>query len=472
MGVHHVSVGVTLPGIAILVLATEGAGFFWSKRLLNAACVSVSGLVLVYLYLPLSAMRSPLINWGNPRNLEQIWWHVTGRQYQVFLAPSMAVMTRQLQTFFTLLGREFGVIWAPLALVAALIGMVALFRRDRAIFWCITAIVLFDMAWALNYEIAEDKDAYYLPTFAVLTIAAGYGVGSIGRMLPNRGRSATAVAATVSFALLVPGVALGSNLPYNNRHNYLIARDYIDNIEKTIEPGGMLLTADWQVYSPFLYLREIEGQRKDIVAIDLNQLRRTWYYQYLDRSYPETMAGSRDKVDAFLQDLRHWDLDPEAYQSDLALNQEINSRFYDMLEAVVTNQLRLAPVYITLDIATNTRGQDSELTAWLLRSYDFVPSGLVFQVVEKGKYHEPPQPQLETRGLNDGKFRFADDDVVKLKVLPVYTAMMFNRGRYLAVYGHTDAAIDAYNEALALDPNYKPAEQAVSEARKSKRASP
>ena len=55
---------------------------------------------------------------------------------------------------------------------------VALFKRDRTLFWGFALVIIFDMAWALNYEIAEDKDAYYLPTFLTLAIAAGSDIFS------------------------------------------------------------------------------------------------------------------------------------------------------------------------------------------------------------------------------------------------------------------------------------------------------
>jgi hypothetical protein len=35
------------------------------------------------------------------------------------------------------------------------------------------AIVLADLAYSLSYEIAEDKDAYYLPAFISIAIAPG-----------------------------------------------------------------------------------------------------------------------------------------------------------------------------------------------------------------------------------------------------------------------------------------------------------
>src|SRR5581483_8273259 len=107
---------------------------------------------------------------------ERIWWHVTGRQYQVFFDFSPEIVGRQFKVFLSLIGREFGFNWLPLGLLMALMGLIALFKRDRTLGWCFVMVIAFDMAWALNYEIAEDKDAYYLPTFLTLSMAAGYGV--------------------------------------------------------------------------------------------------------------------------------------------------------------------------------------------------------------------------------------------------------------------------------------------------------
>jgi hypothetical protein len=52
MGVHHVTVALTLPAIAVVVFRTEGLKFFTSRRLLYSALISIGALILVYSYLP------------------------------------------------------------------------------------------------------------------------------------------------------------------------------------------------------------------------------------------------------------------------------------------------------------------------------------------------------------------------------------------------------------------------------------
>ena len=144
--------------------------------MLYAALISIGGLVAVYAYLPFAASRSPVINWGNPRSLQEIWWHVTGRQYRVFLSFSPSMMGTQFVEFCRMLLREFGPAWLPLSLVLAFAGLRSAFRQDRTSFWFLFFIVMADLAYALSYEIAEDKDAYYLPTFISVAIAAGFGI--------------------------------------------------------------------------------------------------------------------------------------------------------------------------------------------------------------------------------------------------------------------------------------------------------
>ena len=113
-----------------------------------------------------------------------------------------------------------------------------------------------NVAYTLGYAIAEDMDAYYLPTYIAAAIAAGAGAQQVllwARTRAVRWPRAPLVAAGA--LLLVPVVALAGNFRFNDRSHYWIARDYVDNILRTIEPDGLLLTLDWQVCSPLLYTR-------------------------------------------------------------------------------------------------------------------------------------------------------------------------------------------------------------------------
>jgi hypothetical protein len=451
LGVHHVTVGLMLPALAILVCKTQGHGFFLSRRLLYAALFAFAGLIIVYAYLPIAASRSPLMNWGDPRTLQRLIWQVTGKQYQVFISFSLQSMISQFGEFIKLAANEFGPWWLPVGPALAIAGILVLFRKDRAMFWFLVLAIGADLAYSLGYDIAEDKDAYYLPTFIAMAIAMGFGVEWLTAKVRSGEFARRPVGSIIALVIcLTPILGLAANWGYNDRSRYYIAHDYVENIFSTIEPGGMLLTRDWQVYSPFLYTSIVERYRNDTIVLDVNQLRRSWYYDYLRKVYPSTMDKAVDKVDAFLEDLRHWEQDPDLYQRDVTLNQRINSRFFEMILAFVSNHLQAGPVYITLDIAGNREGQDSELTKSLISSYQLVPQGLVFEVTSDRKFKQPADLRMNTRGLDDGTIKFGNDDVVTLKVFPVYVNMFYNRGRYLAVNGRHDQAIEAFKQALSF----------------------
>jgi tetratricopeptide (TPR) repeat protein len=464
LGVHHVTVALTLPAIAFMVFRTQGVRFFTSSRLLYAALISIGALVAVYAYLPLAASRSPVINWGHPRSLQQIWWHITGRQYQVYFSFKPEIMGEQFAEFCRMALREFGFPWLPLSLVLAFAGFVDAFKRDRTTFWFLLTIIIADLAYALSYEIAEDKDAYYLPTFISIAIAAGLGIGWMIRRAVSKpvlvGKLSVVVATVV---LLVCAITLAANWPFNNRRQYFIAHDYVENLLSTIAPNSLLLTLDWQVVSPMFYAQEIEQRRRDVKVVDINLLRRSWYFDYLSRAYPGLVERSRDKIEAFVENLKEWERDPGAFARSPALTQRISAAFLEMIQSMVANESRVARVYMTNDLLTSD-SVNGELTRWLSQKYQLVPQGLVFNLANGQGFHDSPDVHLQIRGLAGGPLRFAKGDPVNVKVIPVYTNMLINRGRYLALFGQHERAIAVFEQALALNPDLALARQGLAES--------
>jgi hypothetical protein len=360
--------------------------------------------------------------------------------------------------------REFGMSWLPLPLALAFAGFGSAFKRDRTTFWFLFFIVTADLAYALSYYIAEDKDAYYLPTFISIAIAAGFGIRWLIQLAISPPLLVGRPYLVAAIAVLLPcTITFTANWSFNNRRHYFVAHDYVENILSAIEPNGLLLTLDWQVASPMLYAQEIEQRRRDVKVVDINLLRRSWYFDYLKHAYPGLIERSRDKIDAFVADLKKWEHDPEAFANSQALTQRITAAFEEMIQSMVTNENRIAPVYVARDLlfADTTNGK---LTKWLTQNYQLVPQGLVFNLAGDQSFHDSPDLRLQTRGLADGSLRFDKDDVVNLKVLPVYTSMLVNRGRYLGAFNQHDRAIAAFRRALSLDPSLAPAQQGLAES--------
>ena len=137
--------------------------------------------------------------------------------------------------------------------------------------------------------------------------------------------------------------------------------------------------------------------------------------------------------------------------------------FLEMIQAIVRNEIKIAPVYITNDVLI-VDSLNGYLTRWIPQTYQLVPQGLVFNLTTDQSFRDSPDPHLRMRGLADGTVRFAKDDVANLKILPAYTRMLTNRGKYLALFNQHERAIIAFKEALTLDPSLSAAQQGLAES--------
>jgi tetratricopeptide (TPR) repeat protein len=263
--------------------------------------------------------------------------------------------------------------------------------------------------------------------------------------------------------LVAPSIALAGNWPFNNRRHYWIAHNYVSNIFRSLQTGGLLLTFDWEVASPIFYAQQVEQRRRDVKVVDINLLRRSWYFDYLKSAYPDLIERSREQVDSFVAELKNWEQDETAYAENEAA-QRISSKFEEMIASFVKQEMQVATAYVTLDFLAPEE-LDRKMTSSIMERYGLVPQGLVFKLVsDRTAFRDPRRIRLETRGLNDGTFRFEKEDVVKTKVFPVYVLMLVNRGRYLASFGQHQRAVPAFKEALSLDPGSQDARRGLQES--------
>jgi hypothetical protein len=448
LGVHHVTVALTLPALAWLVYATKGRGFFKSRQFLAVALACVAGCA-IYAYLPIAASRAPVLNWGNPNTLERFWIHVTGRQYQSNLSLAFDQIQRQVSSFLSLLFLEFSWPWFPAVLVLSGIGFAFLYRNIRPVAVFLFLIIGFNLLFSMSYEIAEDKDAYGLPVFLAIAMAAGFGAYAVLASAKPRRRIFAAIV-----VLLVPVLAFASNVRRNNRSNYYVAEDYVANIFSSIAPNGLLLTADWQAASPMLYFQEISRQRPDVICIDVLLLRRSWYYNHLESKYPDLMRRAHDSVRLFVEDLLRWEKDPDAYQRDMQLNRRIDERFCSMISTLVEKHLATGPVYSTVDVVLNSDGENQTVSKALLEKYQIVPQGLVFRLFPDRALHPVVLPKLQMRGLIDRSPVVDEDPVIREKILPVYATMLANCGRAFTIQGDSAHAREAYRQAWTVDSEF------------------
>jgi len=329
------------------------------KFILYGLSFCLAGLSL-YCYLIARTNGGALLAWGGAYNLERLVWHVTGKQYQVWMFTLS--FNEIINNFFNgigLLARNFQYIF----LIPVFTGFVHLYRTERPKFWLFSSVVFINMLYAANYSI-PDIESYYIPAFSIMVIAAIYGITLIKRYL--------------KWYVVIPVSILIILVNYNAcslRHNtfaYDFSRAHIEQLP----PNSLVICTFWDIYSPTLYFQHVQKIRTDLVIIDKELLRRTWYIRYLERAYPEFYEKVRTSVDTYMSELYKFEYG-KPYNS-----QVIQARFVHMLQTFINQHLIEANVYLAMPYPDNDLSQ-------IKVEHSPVPYGFVIQILQDTSAYQP-----------------------------------------------------------------------------------
>ncbi len=384
---NHMSAASVVLGAGIAVLTTD-----WKHSLKGLPSLIVLLLLGLspYLFLLLRAKAGPLVAWGNTVNLERFWWHVTGKQYQVwmFTLPFSEVVAN-VGRGLVLLAAGFAYVLVP----AVMYGAYRMFkeRRSMALGLAVTAVLSF--AYAANYGI-PDIEAYYIPCFLALAV---FGAVGLDRLARRMGRWHHAVWLPAVMALVL-------NFSAQSRRADYVAYDQAVNTLASAGANATIFTDWWDVYSPVFYLQHIEGLRPDVCIIDKELMRRSWYFSYLARDYPWLIENSRIELGQYLVYLDQFE---HGTLKDAAA---IQRNYIQLLESFVFNNPG-RPAYTTY---TRESGQDARQ---MFQYTQWIPVGLLFELrgdtlMPEFDYsmlavRQPPNPDARTQANLDRYGLFA-----------------------------------------------------------------
>ncbi len=471
LGNHNLTIGLLAPAILF---------WLWRNRRgldlrLIALCALALGLgALIHLYLPLRAAQEPLLNWGDPHNWQRLWWHITGKQYQVnIFGGTLAGMANELGAGLLLWAQQF----TPLAVPLLLGGLWALWRRDRPLAIFSLLVVFFGVAYAVVYEIADDRDAYYLATFVMSTLwlAAAWHALSARLAAPNSpqaisnspvpARKPSAAAAKKAPAsvqesapapqarrspllplllLLLPLITIIFNWRVADHRHYLYPTVYAQNALHEVGPNALLLTGDWQLYAPLLTMQWVENQRPDVTVIDVQLFQnRPWYHRQLALRAPGLLTPFAGEEENFLVKLRQFEAD-ELPAGDV----EISPRYTALWQALLRSAWAERPIYATPDVINHLRQFGIEL------SNQATPGDILLRLWPAPLANPAPLPPLtwNIAPFTDAISANRHLDEPARKIQRVHATMAVNRSAYHTRLGDAAAAMGDLQAAVAVEP--------------------
>lgn len=424
---NHLTTLLIVPGLAYLYVRSYGVSrqsILGALKLLPFFSLGVSP----YLYLPIRACVHPPLNWGYPAEAERFFWHVSGKQYRTWMFSSFDSAEKQLSYFFNHFSSEFN--WLIVAVL--LYGVWRSFRSDRMIFWFLVVALIGCISYSINYDI-HDIDSYFLLAYIVASVFVFFG--TLGLLHFLSGSQSTRPLALASLLLLaLPAAQLISNHKgVSEADNYLVA-DYVHNVFANTEKDAVILSYQWDYFvAPSLYFQLVRKERPDLVVIDKELLRRSWYLVHLKDRYPWLIDRSKVEVDSFLGELYK-------FEHDLPYDpRAIEARFVGMINSFVERSMENRQVYVGPEIEPEFGQQ-----------YVRIPDGLLFRLS-----HVVDSAELRPVSIYYRASSF--DSRLTRGLRSLYTKMLTANGsRFLTKNQLSDASVCIEN-ALSIDPTSGPA---------------
>ena len=355
---NHMTTMLLLPGLVFLYFKRPGEKWNFSKStiliFILMLFVGLFGLSL-YIYLPICSATNPEFNWGwVSRSLNKFLYHVQGKQYQVWMFKSPDKFFENAQTFFSLL--PFQIAW--IGILPLLLGFYKLLKHCKELFWFFILILLTCFGITFNYGI-HDIDTYFVTAYTILILITAIGTLIFIKDL-NR---------SFLFVFLLPIVSFTANYTNNDESDNYSVPEYTRIKTEHFDLYSIVISSEWDYWcSAFWYKQRVEGYRPDIVLIEKELLRRTWYLHQLQNWYPDVISKSKKEIDDYLEQLEIFesgkDVDPNVIQY----------KYIRLINSFIDKNFDSRPIYITQDIYGN--GLDNDIAA----GYRRYPQGFAFRL--------------------------------------------------------------------------------------------
>ncbi len=387
---NHMTTLLILPGIAYLYFSKEKATPTSFKQIGIMLLIFFPLLVIFYSYLPIRASQNPVINWGNPVDFERIMRHISGRQYQVWLFSSTEAAKKQLVYFINNLPVEY-----TFSLIISIIGLFVSFVRARKLSLFLIITFMATVAYSVNYDI-NDIDSYFLLAYIVLGYFTVFGIIKLYEII-NAGKYKIA-AVTGLIVIFSLGEFLINYDDVNQSDTYTF-EDYTKALISSTDKNSIVFSYLWDYFvSASYYYQYVEGFRRDIIVIDKELLRRSWYFHQIGTDHPEVISGMKTDIDLFKNALVPFERD-EDYNSNL-----LESLYRKIMTDLVAVNADERSFYFPPEIVENElrNGQFR-----LPEGYSYVPDLLLYKVVKTGEYVPAADPDFHIRFPEQGN-RYTD----------------------------------------------------------------
>ncbi|HNW97114.1 MAG TPA: DUF2723 domain-containing protein [Bacteroidales bacterium] len=345
---NHTTSLMLIPIFGVFLLAVD------YKIILNIKTVAKTILFFIlgltpFLYLPIAASQNPPMNWGNPGNITNFFRVIYRHQYNIDSPHTTERFTSQFKYYLSTLLPEQ---WYLLFIIFAIIGIFIIYKHNKKYFFFAIMFLLLSMpvtTYFTNFDISSNKlvniengalvSVFYIPSYMFLSILTGIGFFYLISIIKTSPKILYAIGC---LCIIMAFSNTFKNYKKTDMSQYYYPQKYVENVFKVATPNSIVI-GDWDPFCfPYFYFQYVENKRKDIVALDIMLLKRSWYIEMLKHNHPDFIKRSQTEVDNFLKAVEPFE-NGEQYDGNV-----IQSCYENMIYSFIDKNLaNKEDVYIT-----------------------------------------------------------------------------------------------------------------------------
>ncbi len=434
---NHMTTLLTVPALVFLAILSYRRRKY-KPSLIYFMVLGGALAGLLYLYLPIRASQQPIQNWGDPETLKRFVWHVTGKQFRTWMFSSLDVFEHQLGVFFSSLYLEFRV-----TLIIIILGIGISIASHRNYFWWSLILLVSDLLYAANYSI-HDIASYFLLGYVSLilfgTIGFRYVIEKLDGILQSRKIHFNRNVAITVPLLVFPAFSAVTNFSGVNESKDYAVEMYARDILTPLPPKSVVLSYQWDDFvSASLYYQHVDHLREDVVVIDKELLRRSWYAEQVHRRYAYLFPAFDPVYTVYQDNLR-------LFENDLHFDANtIEHSYSNFIREIIYGAIRDGR-----DVFVGPEIEDE-----YLYGFNKVPYGLLFELRSDTNY-----VPCDTSGLNGFYAAKQVHNDYSAQIRSFYSRMFLARAGY--EYAHRNLKLTSkwLDKALEVDPSSQAAQTA------------
>ncbi len=425
---NHLSTIFALTGFIYLYFAYEGIGKISLRRLFLLLIPFIAGLS-VYIYLIIRANNN-IISWIYPLDFYNLYYHITGKHFSGLMFKSFKSSIGMLTNFLEFFPKEY--FYVPLLI--SIIGIFYLGKLSKRYLLFTVLLFVFNVILAINYEILDFENYYYLTPFCV---AIWFAFGILYLMIKFNLR--TFIVTVISIIILLFPVT--QNYSKVDESNNYVIRDYYMNFVSYVPENSVVVTEGMDVAMlASFYYQIIKGIRPDVVIFNDNLVATSpWYIKFIELHYKNFYEKSKNEFELYLKNI----LDYHYSNKKNFDNRNLISSYASLYKSILEKN----DVYFTQEF-TRKYLTNSVLTP-VVKDYNLVPYGLFFKATRDSNFIDDGNPEFN--------YQIKEKPIEKLiKEDPFYT---------IIIYAYYNSYLSRANY-LIQNQKYEQAEQLIKKADK------